>query len=115
MQFAIRYHARVGRTEAEAARVRELLMAWDPPPEVNVLSHYHYVSGGGVVVAEAEHPTALYSLIEPFKPLVKFEVEPVLNVIEALAISLDIEEWVESVSEGSGMRTNGDSGPTRRR
>ena len=58
-------------------------------------------------------PRPLYQMVGPFKPLVDFEVEPVLNVIEALAISLDIEEWVESVRDGSGKRTDGDSGPTR--
>jgi len=66
-----------------------------------------------VVVADAEVPRPLYQMVEPFKPLVDFEVEPVLNIIEALAVSLDIEEWVESVQEGSGKRTDGDSGPTR--
>jgi len=113
MLFAIRYHARAGRTEAEARRVRELIMAWTPPDEVDVQAHYHYVGGGGVVVAEADSARSLYQMVEPFKPLVDFEVEPVLNVIEALAISLDIEEWVESVRESSEARRNGDSGPTR--
>ena len=93
--------------------MRELIMAWTPPAEVDVQSHYHYVGGGGVVVAEAESASALYEMVEPFKPLVDFEVEPVLNVIEALAISLDIEEWVDGVRESSAARTGGDSGPTR--
>ena len=65
-----------------------------------------YVSGGGVVVAEAEDARSLYEMVEPFKPLVEFEVEPSVNVIEALAISLDIEEWVDSVRELAGERAN---------
>jgi hypothetical protein len=113
MLFAIRYHARGGRTESEAKRVRELIMAWSPPDEVDVQNHYHYVSGGGVVVVEAESARSLYEMVEPFKPLVEFEVEPVLNVIEALAISLDIEDWVASVGEGSAEHREGDSGPIR--
>ena len=112
MLFAIRYHARAGRTEAEARRVREIVMAWNPPAGVEVQNHYHYVSGGGMVVAEAENARSLYEMVGPFKPLVDFQVEPVLNVIEALAVSLDIEEWVDSVRENSEARTNGDSGPS---
>ena len=112
MLFAIRYHARAGRTEAEARRVREIIMAWTPPADVEVQNHYHYVSGGGMVVAEADNARSLYEIVEPFKPLVDFQVEPVLNVIEALAVSLDIEEWVDSVRENSEARTNGDSGPS---
>ena len=86
--------------------MREIIMAWTPPPGVDVQNHYHYVSGGGVVVAEAEDARSLYEMVAPFKPLVEFEVEPSVNVIEALAVSLDIEEWADSVRELDGERTN---------
>jgi hypothetical protein len=85
-------------------------MAWTPPAEVDVQAHYHYVGGGGVVAVEADSAKALYEMLGPFKPLVDFEVEPTLNIIEALAVSLDIEEWVDSVRENSEARTNSDSG-----
>src|SRR5688572_23238424 len=99
--FAIKYHPRPGRTEAESKRVRELLMAWEPPSSVEVRHHFHYVSGGGVVIVDTEVPGSLFESLEPFKPLVEFDVEPVINMIEALAISLDVEEWVASVKNGS--------------
>jgi len=101
MLFAIKYHPRSGRTEAESQRVRALLMAWEPPSTVEVRHHFHYVSGGGVVIVDTEIPAALYESMAPFKPLVEFDVEPVVNVIEALAISLDVEEWAASVNGGS--------------
>ena len=115
MLFAIKYHAKAGRTEAEARRVREIIMAWTPPAAVEVQNHYHYVGGGGVVVAESDSARSLYEMVEPFKPLVNFQVEPMLNVIEALAVSLATEEWVDSVWDSHDARTNGDSEPTQLR
>ena len=76
-------------------------MAWEPPTAVEVRHHFHYVSGGGVVIVDTEVPGALYEALAPFKPMVDFDDEPVVNVIEALAISLDVEEWVASVKDGS--------------
>ena len=103
MLFAIKYHPRSGRTEAESKRARELLMAWEPPSSVEVRHHFHYVSGGGVVIVDTEVPAALYESMAPFKSLVEFDVEPVVNVIEALAIYLDVEEWATSVKDGSNI------------
>jgi len=87
----------MARTEAEAQRLRELLMKWKQPESVQVKHHFHYVSGGGVIIAETEKPSALYEAMEPFKPLVEFDVEPVINFMEAMAISEDIGEWAHSV------------------
>ena len=101
MLFAIKYQPRVGRTEAEAKRARELLMAAEPPLGVEVRHHFHYVSGGGVVIVDTEAPSLLFEAMAPFKAMVDFDVEPVVNVIEALAISLDVEEWAASVKDGS--------------
>lgn len=101
MLFAIKYQSRPGRTEAESKRARELLMAWEPPTVVEIRHHFHYVSGGGVVIADTEVLAGLYESMAPFKSLVDFDVEPVVNVIEALAISLDVDEWAASVKDGS--------------
>ena len=98
MLFAIKYHPRIGRTESESRRVRELLMKWKAPEGVDVRQHFHYVSGGGVLIVDAAEAQALYETMGPFKPMVEFEVEPVINILEAVAISADIEEWVKSVS-----------------
>lgn len=106
MLFAVKYYPRPGRTEAEAHRVRELLMAWDPPDSIEVTHHFHYVGGGGILIIDTEAPGPLYEAVEPFKPFVDVDIEPVINMIEALAISLDIEEWVASVRDGSHRTDN---------
>ena len=102
MLFAVKYRPRPGRTEAESRRMRDLLMVWNPPSGVEMQHHFHYVAGGGVMVADSEAPGPLYESLAPFKTYVDVEIEPVINVIEALAISMDIDEWVASVGEGAG-------------
>ena len=93
MLFAIKYHPRSGRTEAESQRLRELLMMWEAPAGVDVRHHFHYVSAGGVLIVETNDPGSLYEAMGPFKSLVEFEVEPVINFVEALSISTDVSEW----------------------
>jgi Protein of unknown function (DUF3303) len=103
MLFALKYRPKASRTAAEAQRVRELLMAWESPETVEIRHHFHYASGGGVVIVESQVPSALFEAMEPFKPMVEFDVEPVVNLVEALAISLDVNEWAASVKDGPKM------------
>ena len=99
MLFAVNYAPRPGRSEAEERRGRELFMAWNPPAGVEIRHHFHYVGGGGVVIVDAEAPGPMYEAVAAFKKSVKVEIEPVINMIEALAISMDVDEWVASVRE----------------
>ena len=102
MLFAIKYFPRSGRTEKESRQVRRLFVAWQPPTGVDIEAHYHYVGGGGLVVVDTQSAALLFESLEPFKPQVSFDVEPVINVLEAIAISVDVEEWADSVlSAGS--------------
>jgi hypothetical protein len=59
------------------------------------------MSAAAVLSSWIRKSGALYEALAPFRPMVDFDVEPVVNVIEALAISLDVEEWVASVKVGS--------------
>ena len=97
MLFAIKYTPRSTRTDAESRRAREIFVAWSPPATVEIKHHFHYVEGGGVIIAETELPTALYESVAPFQPMTDFDIVPVVNVIEAIAISMDVDEWVDSV------------------
>jgi hypothetical protein len=103
MLFAIKYGPSDNQTEEDRRRVRRLFVAWEPPTGVELQAHYHLVSGGGFLVVDTESATAIYESLEPFKPMVRFDVEPVVNVIEAIAASMDVEEWAESVLAGPGQ------------
>jgi hypothetical protein len=103
MLLAIKYSPGNNQTLEDRRRARRLFVAWDPPPGVELQAHYHLVSGGGFLVVESESPVALYEALEPFKPMVQFDIEPVVNVIEALATAEDVDDWAESVlSNGDG-------------
>src|SRR6185503_10100399 len=103
MLFAVKYRPQANRTTAESKHIRELLMQWQPPAGVELKHHFHYVSRGGVLIVDTRDPSALYETLEPFKPLVEFDVEPVINYLEAMAISTDVDQWAASVSaSGNG-------------
>jgi hypothetical protein len=97
MLFAVKYRPSGPRSEEDKRRIRRVFVAWQPPGGVDLKAHYHYVSGGGLVVVDTESAPLLYHSLEAFKPLVAFDIEPVINVIEAIAISMDVEEWSNSV------------------
>ena len=101
MLFAIKYRPQPSRNQPESKHVRELLMKWKAPEGVDVKHHFHYMSGGGVLIIDTLDPSALFETLEPFKPLVDFDVEPVINFLEAMAISTDVDEWAASVSVSS--------------
>ena len=97
MLMAVRYHSHRHRTEAESQYVHLLASAWKPP-SATILHHYHFVTGGGVVYVEIEEDVRpLIESLEPFRPFVDFDVEPVLNMAEAVAIALNVDEWKASV------------------
>jgi uncharacterized protein DUF3303 len=97
MLFAVKYSPIGSRTEEDRRQLRRIFLAWQPPAGVEVRAHYHYVSGGGLAVADTESASLLFESLQPFKPLLAFDVEPVINVIEALAIAMGVDEWAGSV------------------
>jgi hypothetical protein len=97
MLFAIKYGPSGYNTDEDKRRVRQLFVAWEAPTGVDIECHYHYVSGGGVIVVDTDSAALLFEALEPFKPSVHFHVEPVINALEAVAISMDVEEWANSV------------------
>jgi hypothetical protein len=104
MLFALKYRPIENRTEAESLYVHQLASAWNPPA-ATIRHHFHNVSGGGVVFVDIEKDIApLLESLEPFRPFVDFGIEPVLNMAEAVAISLNVDEWKASVLAGAVNR-----------
>jgi hypothetical protein len=97
MLLAIKYGPSEFQSQEDRRRTRRLFMKWEPPPGVEIQAHYHLVSGGGFMVVESDSPGALYESLEPFKPKTLFDIEPVVNVIEAVSTSIDVEDWADSV------------------
>jgi hypothetical protein len=97
MQFAILYRWRSNITDEDTRSVRRLFMAWEPPNGVELVSHYYFARGGGIVVVEATAVPALFETLAPFTPTIEFDIEPVFNVIDAIAISMDMDDWADTV------------------
>ena len=105
MLFAITYHRRPNITDEETRRLLRIFMAWTPPPGVELLAHYHFArGGGGIVILQADAASALFEALTAFDTIIEYETEPVLKVIEAVAIKMDIDEWVSSL--GAKARNN---------
>jgi hypothetical protein len=51
-----------------------------------------------VAIVEAASPATIWESLARFLPWVDIEVEPALSIVEALAISLDVDEWVDSIT-----------------
>jgi hypothetical protein len=98
--FAIQYAWRPNVNEADTRRIRDLFVAWDPPTGLEVTAHYHYARGGGLAVVEAVGAGTLFEALAPFTDGLDFDIEPIINVLEAIAISMDVDEWVDSVDGG---------------
>jgi hypothetical protein len=102
MQFAITYRRRPNITDEETRRLLRIFMAWTPPPGVELLAHYHFArGGGGIVILEAEAASALFEAMTAFDTIIEYDAEPVLNVIDAVAIKMDIDAWVSSLGTKS--------------
>jgi hypothetical protein len=54
-----------------------------------------------VLIVDTLEPSTIYETLAPFKLLVEFDVEPVINFLEAIAIPTDVDEWVASNSSAS--------------
>ena len=97
--FAVLYRWRENVVDDDIRKTRRLFVAWEPPPGLEISVHYHFAGGGGVVIVETSDPAALFAATSPFIPAIEFDMKPVVNVIEATAIAMDVDEWVKSVGE----------------
>ena len=102
MLFAVKYHASPNRSEEQSRLLRDLFISWTPPHGVEIQHHFHYVSGGGVLIVDTDSASLLFEALQPFQPMVDVDLEPVVNIIEAIAISLDVDEWIDNLKRVDG-------------
>jgi hypothetical protein len=92
MLFAIRYHLQSDRSRQEWREARSTFLEWSPPDGVEIRHHFHFLSNDGVVIVDADSAELLYKGVLPFRPTDIIDIEPVVNLYEALALSLEHEE-----------------------
>ena len=97
MELAVLYRWQSNTTDRDTRAVRKLFMAWEAPRGVGLKAHYYFSRGGGIVIVDADDAAALFEALAPFTPIIEFDIEPVFNVIEALAISMDVDDWAKEI------------------
>jgi hypothetical protein len=97
MLFAVIYRLKPTVNADDARRLRRLFMSWEPPEGIDIQCHYAFARGGGVAIVEAVSPSTIWDSLARFKPWLEIETEPALSIVEALAISLDVDEWADSI------------------
>jgi hypothetical protein len=98
MLFSVIYRRRPATDEAEARRLLRLFVAWAPPPELEIRSHYAFVDGGGVAIVETDNPAILKEALAPFVARLDFQIEPTMHIAEAVAIAIEANEWSDSIT-----------------
>jgi hypothetical protein len=98
MLFAVNYRRRPIVDDEGTRRLIDIFLAWTPATNVEVFRHYHFARGGaGIVLLEVASASALYQALTTFDPIIEYEVEPLLDVKEAVAIKLDVDAWVSEI------------------
>ena len=105
MLFSVTYKRRSSYNDDSTRELIRRFMAWTPPAGVELRNHYHYAEGGGgIVILETDSAGAMFEGLTAFDSIIEYDIEPVLNVIEAVAIKMDVTEWVISLGADDGHR-----------
>jgi hypothetical protein len=103
MLFQLTYTTRAGgsaKENEESARFTQALFAkWSPPPGMDIKSFYARADGrGGTVVLETDNVKALLDGPAKFGSINDFEIVPILDITEAVAIQIEAFDWIDSNS-----------------
>ena len=87
-----------GEYEAAQKRILELFAAWTMPEQLTFHQFLVRLGGfGGYAVVETDSPNDLQYLCTTYAPFA-FAVEPVLDVMDAVAAESKAIEWRESLT-----------------
>jgi Domain of unknown function (DUF3303) len=82
--------------EAAQKRVLELFLPWEKPASLNIHQFVIRVGEwGGYMVLETDEPAAIHQLTT-ILAVFKFRVEPVIDVMDAVAAEVEAIKWRES-------------------
>lgn len=103
MLFQINYKTRAGGTaeenEASGKRALALFSKWSPPAGLEVKSFLSRADGnGGTLVVETDDIKVLAEGPAKFSGLNEFEIVPVLDITDAIAIFGEAADWHSSIS-----------------
>jgi hypothetical protein len=72
--------------------------AWTPPEGFTFQSHWARSDGmGGIFLAEVATAAAALEATTTFSDLIEFELVPVVDIMESVAISAKVFGWIDSI------------------
>jgi hypothetical protein len=101
--FQVNYTTRASgsakENEETARRGQAVFAKWSPPAGMDVKSFYARADGrGGTVVLETDDVKVLLDGPAKFGFLNDFEVVPILDITDAVAVQNEALDWVASIS-----------------
>jgi hypothetical protein len=101
--FQINYTARAGgsvkENEASSKRALALFSKWSPPAGMDIKSFHARADGqGGTLVVETESIAVLADGPAKFLAVNEFEIVPILDITDAVAILNEASAWTDSIS-----------------
>ena len=87
------------QTEEGEKRSLSVFAEWKPPEGFEFQGFYAYADGrGGVAIVEAENEQAIARALAPWTPWLSFNVRPILDIEEGVAIAQEAIAFRDSVS-----------------
>lgn len=96
--WTFRSFGSVTQQEASAARLLKVYSKWTPPASVTYLQFLGRIDGsGGYQVVETDSPADLAETTAKFAPFADFQVEPVLDIADAVVAAQAGIDFRESI------------------
>jgi hypothetical protein len=97
--WTFRSFGSVTQQEASAARLLKVYSKWTPPASVTYHQFVGRIDGsGGYQVVETDSPADLAETTAKFAPFADFQVEPVLDIADAVSAAQAGIDFRESIS-----------------
>jgi len=103
MLFQVNFTAREGgsakENEESARRTQALFAKWTPPAGMDIKSFHARADGrGGTVVVETDDVKVLLDGPSKFGSVNEFEIVPILDITESVAIANEGLDWASAIS-----------------
>ena len=98
MLFAVTYVVRPGGTDESERRTLQVFGGWTPPQGYQFQAHYTRADGrGGIAIVENDSAAALLEAAAPFATYLEFEVVPIVDITEGVAVLQRVQSWRDAV------------------
>lgn len=98
MLFANIYRSKKELSEADEARVLQLLSNWQPPEGMEIKHWWINADQTGIAVFEAESAEVIAKALAPWNIYFDWEVSPIFEVATLAEVGAEAVAWRNSIS-----------------